>query len=521
MNLDLWDHLSSIVTAIVALGGLAGATTGLVWRRRRSWWRTLGPFWEPRRDAGGADRYPLDAHVPALDLVYVPRRAVARNKPSHLTVPTDDLILSGRDHVLLIGPPGSGKTALVRHAAATSARRWLASAGRRRDAPAGPVLVAIPAADLVRRTLYQAVTAACAPWTPELDREPLPHRPLVVLIDGLDEIVDPNQRSEVINKLAREAIPLRHWRLVVTTRPLGDRELRTLGRFTAYHLAPFTSEDVTRLAHAWFAGDGAKADRFVAWLEAQRLGASARSPLLTTVAAALWDQEVPAVISAPSPAGLLDRFIDLLLKARRAGDDWSGEDLRALLEVAAKAALAGEDVLSAAAGWATARLSVAPSRDQLRKILLSTGIFGEQRNVLTATWPSLIEFLAANPDDHDLSPQSLSTAVRDPARRAVATWAIGRSGRSEAFLETMLTEPSGPIDLARVVAAGFPVPDRLRTDVLVALLADPSASASALLATLATDRDHLARLRDLAGDENQPRSVRRAAQLFFAQQALA
>lgn len=521
--IDLADNLSSIVTAVIALGGLIA----LLLQRRNSRWRSLTPFWRARQDTGAPGEYPFDAHVPPLLTVYVSRRATRRS--SSLTVPTDRFVLDGDDHVLLVGPPGSGKTALVRQAVAASARRWLGSAGRRRHAPAGPVVVDIAAADLVRRTLQEAVAAACKPWNPDDDQAPLPHRRLVVLVDGLDSIIDATRRSDVVNKLAREARPGRRWRLVVTTRQLSDRELRTLQPLTLYDLAPFTTDDVSRLARAWFP-DERRAERFTAWLEGQRLGDSARSPLLTTVAATLWEADRPESLPTPDPATLVGHFIDLLLGARRADLAALVADLRRhgpaeitdrlaghqrdMLEAAAQATLAGTDVVTA---WTRAEFPTATLDDhwrkQLKKLLLTTGIF---RDDLTPTWPGLVDFLAANPDTQDLTPRSLSTAMRDPSRRAVTTWAVERAGNPEPLLRALLAEPDGSADLERLVATGLCVPDHL----LAALLTDPAPAARTLLDTLATDPSHLARLHDLAHNPHQPRPVRSAAHLFFAHRTL-
>ena len=523
--------LANIVGAAAAVVGVSGVLGGLA-RRRRSWWRPMALFWTARQDTGTAGRYPLDAHVPSLLAVYVPRRAVPGSGTPDRPVPTDDLVLTGTGHVLLVGPPGGGKTALVDQAESASARRWLTSRGRLRRAPAGPVVVAIAAADLVGQPLLHAVAAACAPWVPERDRDPLARRRLVILVDGLDAVVDANARSDVINKLAHEAELLRRWRLVVTTRLLTAREVRTLHPFAVHHLVPFTRDDVTALAAAWFRTGREGVSTFVAWLEGQRLGDSARSPLLTTVAAVLWESDGPVEGRAPDPAALLDRFIDLLLGARRHDLDeilgaseplasWVTGHLRDLLEVAADASLSGADVASATAAWARSRAPGELPSGLVSRILRCTGLFRAERDALVPAWPSLIDFLAAGPGSREPDLRTLSTAVRDPSRRAVATWTIGRAGKPEDLVGAILAGPSGPVDLAAAIAGGLAVPGRVRTQVLVALLRDESPAAATTLAGLASDPDTVSRLREIARDEHQSRGVRQAAQRFFAERAVA
>lgn len=501
-DLDFLDHLSSIVTGLIAIGGLAL----VVARRRRSWWDALASYWKAHQDAGVAG-YALDTHVPRLLTVYVPRRL-----GNH---PADDVVLFGRGHVLLVGPPGSGKTALVRQTVAASARRWLRSEGRLRRAPRGPVVITIPATDLIHETLRDA----CRPWLPDIDRAPVPRRGLVILIDGLHGVVGAAQRSTVINKLAAEAEhPQRRWRLVVTTRPLDERELRALNGFTAYDLMPFTGSDVALLARRWFVADDARAERLTTWLETQRLGVSARGPLLTTVAATLWDTGLES--SAPTPAALLDRFVDTLLEARakQIGDvlaeirrpapalaDWLEQHQRGLLTIAARACLTGASVVTGTVKRLPVRAAY-PQRDQLRRLLLATDVFQADRDRLVPVWPDLAEFLAADPYDADPTPQEITTGLRDLSSRPVTAWRLDRARNSEALLAAMLGQPGGPVELGRLVSGGRVVPAGLRRKLIIALLSEGE------LVSWPT----AAELRDVAGDTALSRAVRQAAQLALA-----
>ncbi|GAA2560121.1 hypothetical protein GCM10010435_34270 [Winogradskya consettensis] len=526
--INVADDVSGILTAVIAV------VTLLTFYRqsRQAWWRELTGYWNAQFNTGEEDGYPLDAHVPPLLKVYVPRTAKPRADPAADAVATDDLVLQDGPHVLLIGPPGSGKTALVRQAAAASAQRWLTSAGRLGRAPDGPLVIRLTAAALAGRTLQHAIAEAAAPWVPELDQEPLPHRRMVILVDGLDALADPQQRSGVINMLAREAAtPPRHRRLVVTTRPLGDKELETLAPFDAYHLMPFTEEDVEALAGRWLSDP----DPFVAWLGSDPASAKARSPLLVTVAAVLWENGIHG--SAPRPAELMEAFVGLLLGARRTaldalfagpGDtgpdtEWLSRHRRDLLVAAAKTSVDGKDVVTGTLDWIGEQLPGSRPerwREPVTKLLLRTGIFQNGRRGLVPTWTGLVAYLAADRPAPGLDRNTMTTGMGTPSRQAVVGWQFERAGTPEEFIEEMRAAPGGSTDVGRFAAGGLPVPEPVLVEVLATLLTDGSPEARAVLITLAADRAHLEALRALADDESQPRTVRRAAHLFFAGRAV-
>ncbi|GAA2500520.1 hypothetical protein Ahu01nite_078560 [Winogradskya humida] len=527
-GINVANDVSGILTAIIAV-----ATLVTFYRQsRQSWWRDLTRYWNAQFDTGEEDGYPLDAHVPPLLKVYVPRTAKPRERPAAAAVPTDRLVLGDGPHALLIGPPGSGKTALVRQAAAASAQRWLTSSGRLRRAPDGPLVIRLTAAALVGQTLQRAVAEAADPWAPELDQEPLPHRRMVILVDGLDALVDPQQRSAVINMLAREAgTPPEHWRLVVTTRPLGDRELETLGTFDAYHLMPFTEDDVTALAAKWLTRPGP----FLAWLGSDPASAKARSPLLVTVAAVLWENGMHG--SAPRPAELMEAFVGLLLGARRTALDalfadphdigpdteWLSRHRRDLLVAAAKSSVDGKDVVTGTLAWIGEQLPGSRPgrwREPVTTLLLRTGIFQNGRRGLVPTWTGLVAYLAAERPAAGLDRNTMTTGMGTPSRQAVVGWQFERAGTPEEFIAEMRAAPGGSTDVGRFAAGGLPVPEPVLVEVLATLLTDGSPEARAVLITLAADRAHLDALRALADDGRQPRTVRRAAHLFFAGRAV-
>ncbi|MEV0880930.1 hypothetical protein AB0I85_24225 [Micromonospora echinofusca] len=565
MDLDVSDKVASVVSGTVALA-TALATAGVALHRhargRHGWWASLRPVWRGEADAGIVHPHRFGGYVKPLSEVYVPRRAVPRLAPSGDGVDVADL-LTGDGDVLLIGEPGSGKTALVRYESARSARRWLAGRGRRRRCPPGPVLVSLPASALVHQPLPAALAEAYPREGAPLDveRPPVPGRRWLVCVDALDAVADPDERAVVLNRLAelaRSPGPAgapRPWRLLVTTRHLAEDELAVLGDgYPAYHLAHFTDADVALLAARWFP-DGGTARRFLDWTHAQRITDPVRNPLTATVAVLVWEGRQAEAATQPGPAALLDEFVRALLRGGRDSLDAAREALRRhpaggeaiaawldtrhtdLVEVAATAAVAGGDPVSAVVDWSAAHAPAPPATvlpdwpARVRQILLATDLFRADRHTLTSVWPSLVEYLAAGPLARDWRPDEWVTLMNTGSTRFVALQAISRAAVAPAFLRARLTRPDGAIAAGHLLAgrgtAGAGTPS-FRADVLAALLAHWSAGPDgpagrdgarecfSLLTTLAAERADRDLLHGIATDPRRPGDVRRAAALFFA-----
>ncbi|MFG1778083.1 hypothetical protein ACGFIG_16815 [Micromonospora sp. NPDC049048] len=562
MDLDVSDKVASVVSGTLALAGALVAVRRHT-RSRRGWWAALRPVWRREEDAGIVHPHRFGGYVKPLSEVYVPRRAVPRLAPSGDGVDVADL-LTGTGDVLLIGEPGSGKTALVRYESARSARRWLAGRGRRRRCPAGPVLVSLPAAALVHRPLPAALAEAYPGEGAPLDveRPPAPGRRWLVCVDALDAVTDPDERAVVLNRLAELARPPgpagtpRPWRLLVTTRHLAEDELAVLGDgYPAYHLAHFTDADVALLAARWFP-DGATARRFLDWTHAQRITGPVHNPLTATIAVLVWEGGQAGASPQPGPEALLDEFVRALLRGGRDSLDdacaalrhrpdggeavaaWLGARHTDLVEVAATAAVAGGDPVAAVVDWSAAHAPVPPATvlpdwpAHVRQILLATDLFRADRHALASVWPSLVEYLAAGPLARDWRPDEWVTLMNTRSTRFVALQAISRAAVAPAFLRERLAEPDGAIAAGHLLAgragAGEAGTPSFRADVLAALLThwadgahgptgrDGARECFALLMTLAAGRADRDLLHDIAADPRRPGGVRRAAALFFA-----
>ncbi|MER7416975.1 hypothetical protein ABT346_09355 [Micromonospora peucetia] len=563
MDLDVSDKVASVVSGTLALATAIVAIRHRARDRgRRGWWTSLRPVWRTEADAGIVHPHRFGGYVKPLSEVYVPRRAVPRLATAGDGVDVAQL-LSGAGNVLLIGEPGSGKTAFIRYESARSARRWLAGRGRRRRSPTGPVLVSLPAAALVRQPLPAALAEAYPRDGDPLDIEqaPVPGRQWLVCVDALDAVADPDERATVLNRLAdlaRSPGPIaapRPWRLLVTTRHLAEDELAVLSAgYPAYHLAHFTDADVARLAARWFPDDGT-ARSFLDWTHAQRITDPVHNPLTATIAVLVWEGGQAGATPQPGPAALLDEFLRALLRGGRDSLDAACDALRRqppgggtiadwlstrhadLVEVAATAAVASGDPVAAVVDWSAAHAPAPPTEvlpdwpAQVRQVLLATDLFRADRHGLASVWPGLVEYLAAGPLARDWRPDEWVTLMNTSSARFVALQAISRAAVAPAFLRARLAEPDGAIAAGHLLAgrstAGAGVPS-FRADVLAALLThwsggpdgpvgrDAARECFSLLTTLAADRADRDLLHGIATDPRQPGGVRRAAALFFA-----
>ncbi|WP_405111752.1 hypothetical protein OG559_02195 [Micromonospora sp. NBC_01405] len=584
MTWDYFDKVASVVSGLLALAAaILAVRRHLRGRRGRGWWAALSPLWRaqseeaivhPHRIAGG--------YVRPLSEVYVARRVVSRLDPAVGPVAAESL-LTGSGHVLLIGEPGSGKSALVRQACASSARWWLAGRGRLRRTPPGPVVVGLPATALVHQPLPAALAEAYRDMVPGLDfaREPAPDRAWLVCVDGVDAVADPDDRAEVLNRLAAlaraPAPPAGPWRVLVTTRQLAENELAVLGPgYAAYHLTPFTDPDVGRFAHRWFPSAVA-ARRFLSWVDHQRARPALRNPLTATIAAAVWQAGLAGPDPVADPAVLLDRFVgallgggrasfdttcDTLRRAVRGGPvaDWLTERHTELVEVAAAATVTGVDPVAAVVDWSAGQAPYQPDRvlpdwdRHVRQVLLATGLFSDAgagrvpaarsgaaggpapaSGTLAATWPGLVEHLAAGPLARDWSAQRWITAMTSTPQRGVGLWAMSRATVAPGFLQDVARDPAGAVAAGHYLAAGGAAGPAVRSDVLAALLThwsprpgpavdgvdplpvrDVRQECFALLTTLTAATVNRDLLREVAVDPRRPTVVRRAAALFFA-----
>jgi len=574
------DSIASIVgTSLALLLALLGGAAA--WRRRRASRTDAAASVRSLLSAqlGGvlthAHRF-LDGNVSPLAVVYVPQRVVVREPDTGaggtadpaggtragpaVTIAADQLLRTDR-HVLLVGTAGSGKTAFVGHALAELAQRWTGRT-RPRGGAGAEVGLAIPATALIGRSLPDAVAGTYRSELPDwvVTQPPAPHARWLVLVDGLDQIIDANVRSRVLGQLREWAGRTDHpYRLLLTTRPLAEEESTALrDRFAEHRLLPFDEDDLSNFAQRWFAAripDPTRAahagERFREDLAQARLDELAYHPLLVTLAALAWERR-----SGPPPPGraeLLDRFVthllaeadtavDALVDAlrHRAGPgatiaDWLAEHVGELFEVAAEGWLRTGQAVPEAVSWIDKRAPAAPTGllpDWPRRIaalLVGTGLFTPRGVDVEPVARGVAEYLAAGPLARSWHEERWLALMADPTTRSLGGFVLARAGLETGPFLSRLAGGTGARVLAsgHLLAAGTPVVPEVRDEVLAALLRtwydDPgpvAAECLSVLGALATAPSVRQAVYHIATDSRWPRRVRGAASTFIAAPAL-
>lgn len=410
---------------------------------RHGGWRYPGPV---LRDYLKAIRAASDVHPygfrlprtspPPLSDVYVSQGVTAHGELRGGPMPSAALLDAGVS-ALVTGGPGAGKSSLCRHLTARLAGRWLDD-----DDPPDvvPVLVSAPVLAAGRGDVFGRLSAAVR-HNPRF----LPHRSLpeaffatapladtswLVLVDGVDEVLDPAQREALLEMVAELWRPASGGpRILVLTRPLPSKELEPLlkQKTVFYRIEPFGPEALPGFAAGWFArlgrsDPGARAERFLAALHQRQTAELAGIPLLATMLVLLFDED-PERGLPYSRNELYERFVRHLLDVMYRRPDpalvqlqqrvagWGGDaraavdrlvvDARDLLEAVALERYTGSktgavDLAEArTAGVRPRNLDSEEWRGVLREVLASSGLMTEADGDLVFLHQTLLEFLAA------------------------------------------------------------------------------------------------------------------------------
>lgn len=172
-------------------------------------------------------------------------------------------------HLAIIGPPGSGKTTLLKHITLTLL------AHRKQLRPGTRISYKLPimlflrdhvgaihesaSKDIPDFTLVDALHNHLKRWEqPDPPagwvKRQLERGRCLVMLDGLDEVADPQIRGEVVNWVQMQIVAHGQNRFIITSRPFGFRS-NPLSRVAVLEVRPFTTEQVEQFIYKWYLAD--------------------------------------------------------------------------------------------------------------------------------------------------------------------------------------------------------------------------------------------------------------------------
>ncbi|MFH0774131.1 MAG: NACHT domain-containing protein, partial [bacterium] len=202
-------------------------------------------------------------------------------------------IFKKEEHITILGDPGSGKTTLL---------KWLFliyAQGLRAIVDNGlgdkrflPILLPISALYIQREknghiSPLDAILGIGeefgAKLSPSFLKEKMEKGDCLILLDGLDELPEKQDRFEMADYIARFISAFSKNRFVVTSRPMGFTEITSMDK--VYTLSELDDEDIEGFIKRWFGEikNPIEADSLIDSLKETQAKQLARNPLLLTL----------------------------------------------------------------------------------------------------------------------------------------------------------------------------------------------------------------------------------------------
>lgn len=463
----------------------------------------------------------LTERIPPLSILYVRQNiqhaattrtphgvaeAGSQTPRSTRSQPLNSALASHR-HLVVTAAAGGGKSTLLYQLAAEAAQWWLRETAAEDtdpdDSPSGmTVPVRVPAQALIGKPLADAIAASVlddlaeyldlpTPSPEMFAQPPMPNVHWLVMVDGLDEILDSPSRAKVINSISSRSVEQRGpFRFLIVSRPLPQGGIRYFDPeiFDHYTLEEFDDDQLENYARAWFEARSpdtanSRVEHFLNLIKHHNLQPIAALPLLATIALLVFEQTDPEGPTLPAGrAGLYAEFLNYLLNVRQETAqtrialqrqlspfayglkiaEWTHDNLVQLLEDVATRYLHGDrqPLAQLATDWVehTCPYSTEAIPDwpqKLSQVLLSAGLIIRQSSGLEFLHRSFAEYLAAGPiarrlpdifsraSARTLARSNLLLSNRSRSLFALGRWRNSRKGRNlNYFIQELLV--SGP-----------------------------------------------------------------------------
>lgn len=261
-----------------------------------------------------------------LDLFVFPRRIRLSTREKINIIPLRKLLAIEKNHIALLGQPGSGKTTSMKH----FCQSILFDENFYPDKFDFPVLIKLKDFNkqmkseelkngLIINSLFEIFGLKLSyPTDFEKDQllslkemivsKLLDQLKILLIIDGFDELQFYNRREIVINEIAKLANSLEESRLIITSRTADFHY--NLENISLYEISPLNDDQIYQFAHRWLK-DSASANNFIKDIKGSPFYDTTIRPLTIAHLCAIYERigKIP-----DKPKTVYKKVINLLLE---------------------------------------------------------------------------------------------------------------------------------------------------------------------------------------------------------------